>query len=98
MTVEDEAHSSKVDYTICEDSTTPDVKTSLYHDDLISRTPEPTTEITVKKDENGTSIGTDTHDENKLISNTETSKATDGTTAEDSTSNDNKTASRKCIV
>ncbi|XP_071166794.1 transient receptor potential cation channel subfamily M member 1-like [Mytilus edulis] len=83
--VDDEAQSSKVDYTICEDSTTTDVQTSLYHDDLISRTPEPTTETTVKNDENGTSTVTDTNDENKLIGNTVTPKATGGATTEDST-------------
>lgn len=95
MTVEDEVHSSKVDYTISDDSTTPDVKTSLYHDDLISRTPEPTTEITIKNDKNGALTETDQDMENH---DNETPKAKKDTAEEISTVGDNTTAGRHCLI
>lgn len=87
MTVEDEVKLSKVDYTISEDSTPPDVKTSLYHDDLVSRTPEPTTEITLKNAKSGALSETDTNTENN-----ETPRRSKDTAEETSTIGDKTTA------
>ncbi|XP_063435498.1 uncharacterized protein LOC134716432 [Mytilus trossulus] len=90
MTEDDEVQLSKVDYTLSEDSTTTDVKTSLYHDDLISRTPEPTTEITLKNDTFGALPETDAN-----MDNNGTPKAAIGTTDETSTIADKTTAGKK---